>query len=84
MKNEMIEIVKALPDETYIGLITYHKYVNIYELSARMNTVYCLNGTKLYQSPQILDTLGLQVKNDPRGICQDINKKFILPLGTVR
>ena len=84
LKKEVLEIVANLPDETYIGIITFHKYVNLYDLPARLNTVFCLNGSKEYQNAQVLDILGLHLKNDPRGICQDVNKKFIVPLGPIR
>lgn len=84
VKGELIEVLKTLPDETYIGLVTFHKYVNVYELPARLNTVYCLNGAKEYLPVNILDILGLHLKNDPRGICTDVAKKFIVPIGSVR
>jgi hypothetical protein len=84
VKKEITEIIESLPEDCYVGLITFHKHINIYELPARLNTVYCLNGAKEYQPQQIHDVLGLQIKNDPRGICQDVTKKYIVPLATVK
>ena len=66
-----------------MGLITFNKFVHVHELTAKINTVYCVSGSKEYSNVQVLDVLGLQIKND-RGVCQDIAKKFLVPIGANR
>jgi hypothetical protein len=46
--------------------------VHVHELVAKINTVYCVSGSKDYTNTQILEVLGMQLKNDPRGICHEI------------
>ncbi len=58
--------------------------MHVYELNAKISTVYCVSGTKEYTPAQVLDVLGLAIKNDPRGICHDIGRKFITPVGPSR
>jgi protein transport protein SEC23 len=73
-----------LPPETNVGLITFNKFVQVYELIAKINTVYCVSGSKDYSNLQVMDVLGLVVKNDPRGVCHDVARKFLVPLGLNR
>lgn len=77
-------MLAVLAPETNVGLITYNKFVQVYELIAKINTVYCVSGSKDYTNLQIMDVLGLVVKNDPRGICHDVARKFLVPLGPNR
>jgi protein transport protein SEC23 len=56
----------------------------VHELIAKINTVYCVSGSKEYTNIQILEILGMQLKNDPRGICHDIGRKFLVPIGANR
>jgi hypothetical protein len=63
-----VNVINNLPDDTYIGLITFNKFVQIYELPSKINTIYCVSGTKEYNNSQIMEILGLAIKNDPRGI----------------
>jgi hypothetical protein len=58
--------------------------VHIYEFSTKINTNYCINGVKEYNTVQIMDLIGIAVKNDPQSQSSDINKKFIVPLTEYR
>lgn len=84
VKEELVRTVGGLPQETFIGLITFNKFVHVHELTAKINTVYCVSGSKDYTNMQVLEVLGMQIKNDPRGICHDITKKFIVQIGANR
>lgn len=84
IKEEIGKVLAVLPPETNVGLITFNKFVQVYELVAKINTVYCVSGSKDYTNLQIMDVLGLVAKHDPRGICQDVGRKFLVPLGPNR
>jgi protein transport protein SEC23 len=84
VKEEIAKAIEKLPDTALVGLITFNKFVHVHELTAKINTVYCVSGSKDYTNVQVLDVLGLQIKNDPRGVCHDIAKKFLVPIGNNR
>lgn len=43
-----MEAVSALPanGSYFVGLITFNKNIQVYELGSRINTVFCINGIK--------------------------------------
>lgn len=44
----MVQTLENVPldGSTFIGLITFYKHVNVYELASKINTVFCINGMK--------------------------------------
>ena len=70
-----------MPSYYHVGLITYGKNVKVYELSNKINTNFCINGCKEYNVVNIMELLGIMVKNDPNSQNSDIVKKFIVPVG---
>lgn len=84
VKEEIAKTVERLPEDTLVGLITFNKFVHVHELVAKINTVYCVSGARDYNNTQVLEVLGLHIKNDPRGVCHDIGKKFLVPIGANR
>lgn len=46
IREEMGKVVSRLPDNCNVGLITYGRNVHVYEFSTKINTNYCINGTK--------------------------------------
>jgi hypothetical protein len=79
-----VNVINKLPDDAFIGLITFNKFVHVYELPAKINTIYCVSGTKEYNNQQVMEILGLSIKNDPRGISNEVIKRFIVQLGPNR
>ena len=77
-------MISNLPDHYNVGLITYGKNVKVYELGNKINTNYCINGTKEYNLVSIMELLGIMVKNDPNSQNSDLIKKFIVPVSTHR
>ena len=77
-------MVTNLPEHYNVGLITYGRNVKVYELANKINTNYCINGSKEYNLVSIMELLGVLVKNDPNSQNSDIVKKFIVPLSQYR
>jgi len=46
IREEVSKVVSNLPDHYNVGLITYGKNVKVYELGSKINTNYCINGSK--------------------------------------
>lgn len=84
IKEELCGVITRLPDRYNIGLVTYGKNAHIYEFSTKINTNYCVNGQKEYNTVQIMDLIGVTVRNDPQSQSSDINKRFIVPLTLYR
>ena len=63
VKSALLDTIKELPDNTNVGLITYNRYVNVYELASKLNMIYCINSEKEYSLQQAMDILGVQYKN---------------------
>lgn len=80
IKEELCGVITCLPERYNIGLVTYGKNAHIYEFSTKINTNYCINGQKEYNTVQIMDLIGIAVRNDPQSQSSDINKRFIVPL----
>lgn len=80
----MVGVVSCLPDKYNVGLVTYGRNAHIYEFASKINTNYCINGTKEYNVVQIMDLIGIIVKNDPQSQSSDMNKRFIVPLSEYR
>lgn len=74
----------GLPEHYNVGLVTYGKNVKVYELSSRINTNFCINGSKEYNIVALMDLLGIQVKQDAQSQNSDLNKRFVVPLTTYR
>lgn len=57
----MIQILENVPldGSVFIGLMTFYKHVNVYELASKINTVFCINGMKEYKEIDINNVLGL-------------------------
>lgn len=84
IREELAAVVERLPAKYNVGLVAYGRNVHVYEFASKINTNYCLNGTKEYSVVQIMDLLGIAVKNDPNSQSSDINKRFLVPLETHR
>lgn len=84
VREEILGVVERLPSKYSVGLLTYGRNVHIYEFASKINTNYCINGTKEYNTVQIMDLIGITVKNDPQSQSSDINKRFLVPLETHR
>lgn len=67
-----------------MGLITYNKYVNLYELSSKLNMIYCINTEKEYTLEQVMNIVGIQVKMESQLGNSDIPKRFIVPIDQFR
>lgn len=67
-----------------VGLVTYAKNIGVYELGSKINTVYHINGLKQYNYLNIMDLIGITVKNDPHSQSSDIAKRFVVPLDSHR
>ncbi len=80
IREELSNVIETLPDNYNVGLITYSKNVHVYEFSSRINTNFCINGTKEYTNANIMELLGIHVKNDPNSSTSDIVKRFLVPL----
>lgn len=66
----------------FVGLITFSKYVNVSELSSKINTEYRINGMKDYNLNEVMDLLGVNIKSDPQQKSPDILKRFIIPINS--
>lgn len=73
-----------LPDDARVCIVTFNRYVYVYELASRINTIYCINGIKEYTLNNIMDILGINFKNDPRMQSPEITKRFLVTLGEHR
>lgn len=75
-------MIRNLPIDgtTFIGLITFNQNVDVSELSSKINTEYRINGQKEYNLNDVMNLLGIHIKNDPQQKSMDILKKFIIPL----
>lgn len=49
----------------FIGLITFYKNVNVYELASKINTIFCINGAKEYKDNDVMGILGVQGSQGP-------------------
>jgi hypothetical protein len=63
IREELAGAVSRLPDKYNVGLITYGRNAHIYEFASKINTNYCVNGTKEYTAIQVMDLIGISVKN---------------------
>lgn len=82
VKEELVGVLKGLPQGMFVGLITFNRYVNVLELSSKINTEYRINGVKEYNIVEIMGLLGINIKADPSMKSADILKRFIIPLRT--
>ena len=69
----MLELIDTLEEERTVGLITYDKYVNIYDLGSRMPTVIRIPPNANYDDKSLLNMLFL---NRPF----DIKQKYLIQL----
>lgn len=77
-------MLNELPNWTNVGLITYNKYVNLYELSSKLNMIYCINTEKEYTLEQVMNIVGIQVKLESQMGNSEIPKRFIVPIDQFR
>lgn len=84
IKEELCGVISRLPEMYNVGLVTYGKNAHIYEFASKINTNYCVNGQKEYNTVQIMDLIGITVRMDPHSQSSDINKRFIVPLTEYR
>ena len=82
--DEIIKVVKILPDHARVGLVTFNKFVFVYEFASKINTVYCINGNKDYKTKNVMDLIVINIGSDPRMIAHDLPKKFLVPLKEYR
>jgi GTP:adenosylcobinamide-phosphate guanylyltransferase len=82
VKSSLIQVLENTPANgtVFIGLITFYKHINVYELASKINTVFCINGTKEYNLIDFMNILGVNVKGDPQGKSYDIFKRFIIQI----
>ncbi len=64
IREELSSVVTHLPEFCNVGLITYGKNVQVYELASRINTNFCINGEKDYNYVSIMDLLGVQINKN--------------------
>ena len=69
-----------LDGSVFIGLMTFYKHVNVYELASKINTVFCINGMKEYKEADVMNILGLTGKEDPQGKTYEIFRRFIIQI----
>ena len=72
--------MNILPDHARVSLITFNKFVFVYEFASKINTVYCISGVKDYKTKNVMDQIGINIGSDPRMITHDITKKFLVPV----
>ena len=82
VKQSLAEAVAAIPanGSYFVGLITFNKNVHVYELSSKINTVFCINGLKEYNNFDIMAMLGVAIKNDPTHKSYDVFKRYIIQI----
>ncbi|KRW99808.1 Zinc finger, Sec23/Sec24-type [Pseudocohnilembus persalinus] len=82
LKTSIQESLKFIPQDAYIGLVTYGRYVFVHELGFQdCPKSYAIKGNKEYTPQQIQEMLGLQIKHDPRGTGSfETTKRFLLKL----
>lgn len=83
IRDSIQQSLNIIPPETYVGLITYGKYIFVHELGfTECPKSYAFNGEKEYTSVQIQEQLGIAVRHDPRGAAASGGafKRFLLPL----
>lgn len=56
-------MLEKLPENINVGLITFHKHIYVYELALRITTMYSINGGAVYDLPQVMNILGIDIKN---------------------
>jgi protein transport protein SEC23 len=80
-RDSIQQAIGLLPSESMVGLITFGKMVYVHELGfTECPKCYVLDGEKELKPEQIIEMLGLNVK-DPRDIIGNKNfRRFIAPL----
>lgn len=81
IKDSILQNVSAIPPDAWIGLITFGRFVFVHELSfPECSKSYSFKGETEYSTVNVLEMLGISVKNDPRGPqATGAIKKFLLP-----
>lgn len=80
IKASLVSVLEGMPTDgsCFVGLITFYKHVNVYELASKINTNYCINGSKDYNLMDIMNILGIQnVRSDPQGKTYEVFRRFI-------
>ena len=85
VKSSLVQVLENVPTDgsAFIGLITFYKHVNVYELSSKINTNYCINGVKDYNMMDFMNILGIQnIRNDPQGKSYEVFRRFITQINS--
>ena len=82
IKDSILQSVSLMPPDTWVGLVTFGRFVFVHELSfAECSKSFSFKGEAEYTTAQILEMLGISAKNDPRGPqATGAIRKFILPI----
>ena len=74
IKRAVLELIDSLEDERIVGLITYDKYVNFYDLGSIVPSIIKIPPNASYDESSFLNMLFL---NRP----QDIKQRYLVQLG---
>lgn len=80
IQEEMGNTISLLPDNTRVGIVTFNKFVHVYELASKINVVYCVNGSKEYSTKQLMEIMGITIGSDPRMQTEEVLKRFVVDL----
>lgn len=86
LKNSLILSLSLIPENSLVGLITYGRSVQVYELSSEdMPKCYVFNGAKEFNGKQIQDMLGIGSKGGAMTpqLLQQLRRRFLQPLNEV-
>ena len=77
LKLSIQESLQIIPQNAHVGLITFGRYVFVHELGFQeCPKSYALKGSKEYTNQQVLEMLGIQMKNDPRAVSQETMRRY--------
>lgn len=84
LKSSLIQVLVTLPEQAYVGLITYGASVHVYELGfPYFPKSHLFDGTKEYTPEEVQKTLGIGVAAPGGAVQPSIKNKFILPYSQV-
>jgi len=84
LKSALLELMAHVPENSYVGLVTFGSTVNVYELSFQFcPKVHVFDGNKEYSAIEVQTILGLgatgTASSGPRPLAHS-NNKYIIPL----
>ncbi|EGR32706.1 protein transport protein, putative [Ichthyophthirius multifiliis] len=83
LRDSIQQSLNIIPPDSYVGLITYGKFVFVHELGfSECPKSYAFKGSKEYNPIQVQEMLGLiaQGQQPKQGMNLDVIKRFLLPL----